>query len=413
MSLEKRKISKLSQKLKLKDFKLTSLLEVTKAINKNLSTKELLGIYKSILSNDLSIEKIVLFIKNNEWQCLLNSGIEKPEQIDALKEKALEFSSISVIQSSEEDVLNGFDVIVPVIDNKKPIAYLLIGDLEEEDELTMSPIIKHLPFIQTITNFIAVAIENKRLFQDSLQQEVFKKELEVAAQMQTMLIPSSFPKNLFVEVEGYYQPHDQVGGDYYDYLFTANGKFVFCISDISGKGIPAGLLMSNFQANLRAIIKYNDFSLEKVVTELNKKVLDNTKGEKFITFFIGKYDPENRELEYINAGHNPPILYDGHKVKYLTKGCTILGMFDEMPSIESDVELIKPNSLLLSFTDGVPELENEKLEMYETGGLENILKSNFELEVGEINRTIIKSLEEFKGSMSYPDDTALLCTRFL
>ena len=158
--------------------------------------------------------------------------------------------------------LEGVDIIVPVYNNNVHIAFVLIGDIEEEGE-GMSPVLKHLNFIQTLSSIIIVAVENIRLFNESLRQEALKKELELAARMQKMLIPdnSQMPKNPKIVVNGFYFPHYEVGGDYYDCIRLSETKTGFCIADVSGKGISAAILMSNFQASLRALFT-SDIELE-------------------------------------------------------------------------------------------------------------------------------------------------------
>ena len=153
----------------------------------------------------------------------------------------------------------GVDIIVPVYNNNDHLAFVFIGDIEEEGE-GMSPVLKHLNFIQTISSIIIVAIENIRLSKESLRQVALKKELELAARMQQMLIPddSHMPAHAKIVINGFYFPHYEVGGDYYDCLkLIRRTKTGFCIADVSGKGISAAILMSNFQASLRALFTCN------------------------------------------------------------------------------------------------------------------------------------------------------------
>ncbi|HPH16233.1 MAG TPA: hypothetical protein PK029_03615, partial [Bacteroidales bacterium] len=243
------------RKLKLSNFKLNSLLEITQAINENLSTDDLLEKYEKILCHELSIGKLYILIKNVQWESILLTGIsedfiDNPQEIvDSFLYKFDEITSISLLNEYPFQI---FDIIIPVFHKDSPVAYVLIGDIEEERE-GLSPIIKHLKYIQTITNIIVVAIENKRLYKESIEKEAYKKELEVASRMQAMLIPSSdsLPKNNHLNVAAYYRPHSQVGGDYYDFISLNNQEFGFCIADVSGKGVSAAILMSNFQANVR------------------------------------------------------------------------------------------------------------------------------------------------------------------
>ena len=137
----------------------------------------------------------------------------------------------------------------------------------------MSPVLKHLNFIQTISSIILVAIENIRLFSESLQQEALKKELELAARMQKILIPDNrtLPWNSCLKVKGFYYPHYEVGGDYYDCIRLSDNETGFCIADVSGKGISAAILMSNFQASLRALFT-KDIGLPELLKKLNNIV---------------------------------------------------------------------------------------------------------------------------------------------
>jgi sigma-B regulation protein RsbU (phosphoserine phosphatase) len=253
----------------------------------------------------------------------------------------------------------GVDIIIPVYNNNVHLAFVFIGDIEEEGE-GMSPVLKHLNFIQTISSIIIVAIENIRLFNESLHQEAMKKELELAAKMQRMLIPdnSQMPKNPKIIVNGFYFPHYEVGGDYYDCIRLSETKTGFCIADVSGKGISAAILMSNFQASLRALFTY-DIELETLVNKLNSIVVVNAAGEKFITLFVARYDHKTRVLEYINAAHNPPVLYNTvtEEILLLKSSCVGIGMLDEIPAVQKSELLINDFSKIVCYTDGFSELK--------------------------------------------------------
>jgi len=296
-------------RLQLTTFKLQSLLNITQAINENLTRDELLEIYRQLLIKDLNIGKVMVFMLEDTWKCLLRSGdVGDAYAKIHVENDLIPIQDISFITSSPNKTLNAFDIVIPVINKSKPIAFVIIGDIEEGEGV--SPIIKHLNFIQTLTNIIVVAIENMRFFKESLRQEALKKELELASKMQNMLIPnpSILPRNDKICMTAFYLPHFDVGGDYYDYIQLNRNEFGFCIADVSGKGMSAALLMSNFQANLRALFTY-DISLDALIEKLNDRVLHSANGEKFITLFVGKFNYKTRELEYIKAGHNQPMMY--------------------------------------------------------------------------------------------------------
>ena len=135
-------------------------------------------------------------------------------------------------------------------------------------------------FIQALSNIIIVAIENKKLANKQLAQEAFRKELEIASDVQQFLFPESLPNTDILKVEASYLPHDIVGGDYYDYIPINKNQFLICIADVSGKGIAAALMMSNFQASLRTLCFSQTPNLTDIIEALNFQVLENTKGEK-------------------------------------------------------------------------------------------------------------------------------------
>ncbi len=412
--MPERKVNKLTEKLELKEFKLNSLLEITKGINNNFSTDKLLKIYEYILREQLGISKLILFnYDQKKWKCLLKYGARGQSKKINVDKDLTHIKEITVIESSSIQYLNSFDIVIPILHKNTPLSYLLIGDLNEE-AIMISPTIKHMPFIQTLTNIIIVAIENKRFANESIDQERTNKELEVASEMQRLLFPAILPSNNRVDVAARYETHQLVGGDYYDFIKINNEEYIMCIADVSGKGVSAALLMSNFQANLKANIKYNhhDLTLIDLIHELNDNVNNAAQGEKFITFFIAYYNCTTRKLKYINAGHNYPILTNGDKAINLNKGCIGLGMFDEIPEIEMEELDIRPNDTLICYTDGLVELENENEEQFETERLIKIIHENFHLSMKALDQVIFLELERYKGNKEILDDTALLSCRF-
>lgn len=357
--MEEKKASK--ERLKISKFKLNALLDITLSINANLPTEELLHKYESTLRNNLGIGKIMIFKhQDRRWECILNGGFPKITECTNVETKLLNFTEISIV--SNLPGFEGVDIIIPVFNNMVPLAYVFIGDIDEEGE-GMSPVLKHLNFIQTISSIIIVAIENIRLFRESLRQEALKKELELAARMQTMLIPhdSQLPSKGKIIVNGFYFPHYEVGGDYYDCIRLSDSMTGFCIADVSGKGISAAILMSNFQASFRALFSH-DIKLETLVKKLNSIIVTNAAGEKFITFFVGRYNQDTGILEYINAAHNPPVFYSSvtGEIKHLKACCVGIGMLDEIPFVEKSEIQVKGYSKIVCYTDGLSELKDEK-----------------------------------------------------
>ncbi len=402
------------KRLKFCNFKLDALLEITNAINENLSVDKLLETYEHILLDELKIGKVLVFAKSDKWEIMLKSGLKKDDITGIDIEKDLsEHEEITGTSSSDNKFLSAFDFIIPVYHDINAIAYVLIGDVDEEKE-GVSPTIKHLRFIQTLTNIIFVAVENKRLYEENLKQERIKKEMELASRMQSMLVPDTdlFPKNKDIFITSFYLPHFDVGGDYFDFEQLSDSQYFFCVADVSGKGISAALLMSNFQASLKAYLT-TGIKLPELVRLLNIRVVDSAQGEKFITFFAGKYNSVTRELRYINAGHNPPLLYD-KKIKKLTElkeGCPGIGMLDEIPFINEGIRILENSSKLICFTDGLAELENNNNEEIGLAELEKCMINNES--VDKNFECLKKSLNLKKGNPALFDDITILGIDFL
>jgi sigma-B regulation protein RsbU (phosphoserine phosphatase) len=400
-------------RLQLTTFKLQALLNITLAINENLSQAELLKLYEKLLKTDLNIGRVLIYKLEESWQCILKSGsvLESYASID-VETDLKPIQEISFITSSPNKSLDAFDIVIPVISNGSPIAYVIIGDIEEGEGV--SPIIKHLNFIQTLTNIIIVAIENIRLFKESLRQAALKKEMELASKMQNMLIPhtSILPKNNKIFMTSFYLPHFEVGGDYYDYIPLNQNEFGFCIADVSGKGISAALLMSNFQANLRALFTH-DISLDALIEKLNERVMHAANGEKFITLFVGKFNYKTLELQYINAGHNQPMLYqkNSKELSFLSKGCVGIGMIDEIPIIRKGSLTLEQPAKILCYTDGLVELIDGKEISFGTKEIEDCIMNNNSIE--ENIQAIIKKQGICSGSATIFDDISMLGIEFL
>lgn len=401
------------ERLKISTFKLNALLAITQAINENLPQEELLKRYEKLLKEDLNIGKILIFMFNSDsWVCLLSSGVKEKNSLDInVEEDLMKYVEITFVTSKSISVEEPFDIIIPVFNNNKPLAYVLIGDIVEGEGV--SPTIKHLHFIQTLSNIILVAIENMRLFQESLRQIAIKKELELASRMQSMLIPNvqDLPKNDKIWITAFYHPHLDVGGDYYDVINLSDVEVGFCIADVSGKGISAALLMSNFQANLRAMFT-SEIELPKLVEKLNNCVMKSANGEKFITLFIAKYNYVKKELEYINAGHNHPILYESitKKLVFLKDGCVGMGMLEELPSVKKGVKKVMEITKLLCYTDGLVELMDDREVEFGTNVLEQQISNT--LSIKDSIDSIIADQHILSGNKAIFDDITILGVEF-
>ncbi|MBP6334194.1 MAG: SpoIIE family protein phosphatase [Bacteroidia bacterium] len=399
----------ISAELHVKKLQLHWLLQITKAINYNFSTKQMLDVYEHVLNSQLKVEKLALLIHVNKWSCALSYGTDKGMTEFDIVKTLDELNSLHNLETEKELWINTFDTILPVYHKDHILAYALVGGFSNSVIPNKNEL---LSFVQTITNLIVVAIENNNIAMEKIRQAGIRKELELAAQMQALLFPVELPTTKEFDLHATYLPHQEVGGDYYDYIPINDSEFVFCMADVSGKGIPAALLMSNFQANLHAHV-HHITSLSSLVRLLNTKVFTAAKGEKFITFFIGRFNIKTKELHYVNAGHNPPFLIHDKVVYMLNEGSTGLGMFEELPFVNPGKVFIPENAQLHCYTDGVTDVENVKGGEYGMQRLREFLTARtHSKDLKKLQEELVSTLNSFKESKDFTDDITLMSFLF-
>lgn len=390
-----------NDRLKQSTFKLNTLLGMAQAISSDLRAEGLVERFRDILNDDLGIDRILLYKREgDDWELLLNSNCpaDMVAQIE-VKRDLLPYDEITFVAATYNTLLLDLDVIIPIEQNNALVGYVLIGDSQEFAK-GVSTTIRHLNFVQTLAIIIFVAMENLRLFRKMLDQEAMRKEMELASRMQSMLIPSpeTMPRYHGIDMASYYNPHFEVGGDYYDVVPMGNDMFGFCIADVSGKGISAALLMSNFQATLRALFD-RDIALNEFIARLNERMMATAKGEKFITLFVGRYCCSSRTMEYVNAGHNPPILFspDSGSIEHLKRGSVGIGMLDEIPVVNVGQLHIKPATKLVCYTDGLVECSAGDSVLYDTEPIECCIGS------GASIADTLSMIAKVRGVDDHPD----------
>src|SRR6218665_142435 len=398
----------LKRMIRKKEMELNALLETTQAINANLPARSLFKIFNFTVRGNLKLTKSALYVWDNEWSCKVHFGTNA-----YFSKTQLEDAFLSL---KDEKDLSGnaafgrfaeFDVVIPAVHKSQTLALVFVGGLDGLDPHEREETVK---FIKALSNIIMVAVENKKLVREQLKQEAFRKELEIAGEVQQFLFPKSLPNTNRLKVEAGYWPHTHVGGDYYDYIPIDRTRFLICVADVSGKGIPAALLMSNFQASLHTLLRQTS-DLAEIVHALNYQVMENTKGEKFITFFGGIYDYEKKKLSYVNAGHNLPILLTNEKTMLLEDGTTVLGAMDPLPFLNVGEVNDLTAFTLFSYTDGLTETSNERGEELGADAVLKYMEGCRGKDLKIIHQDLMAALDNFKGTRSYLDDITMLSCR--
>jgi len=251
----------------------------------------------------------------------------------------------------------------------------------------------------------ALAIENARLLIDALEKERLHKELQVASEIQKKLIPDTLPVIKNLDISAVYLPSKEVSGDYYDVIQIDERRYAFVVADVAGKGIPGALLVSNMQASLYAYLEENP-DLIHVVSRLNRRLINTTTSDRYITFFIGIYDMQAGDFTYVNAGHNPPILFKKDSVELLSTGGIFIGSMPWQYQ-KATIEL-KQGELLLLYTDGLVEAMDEKEEEFGEERLKQIVQDARDKSSADIESAIRRAVKKHTGGKQLDDDFTLI-----
>ncbi len=297
-------------------------------------------------------------------------------------------------------------LMVPLISQKELVG--LIGLSRKTTRFRYS--YEDITLLEVLSNQMVVAMDNARLYQESLEKQRLEEELALARQIQTELLPKTCPRAEFFEFSAFIQPARQVGGDYYDFLPTDSGSIGLAIADASGKGIPAALLISLVHASLRAEVK-NKLSPNAVISNINQLIHSSTTSEKFATMFYGELSPCGRKLSYCNAGHNYPlVLREDGKVDFLDKGGLIVGAFPDAFYEAAEVEL-KENDTVFFYSDGLTDSFNANEEMFGEKRLMDLLLENRFLGAEELKQKVVNAAIDFAGGRPQYDDLTVVVLR--
>ena len=263
--------------------------------------------------------------------------------------------------------------------------------------------------LSAINRQIRVVIENEYLQQQNLIKQRIEQELNVAALIQQRIIPKKLPEIEGYDLSGINIPSREVGGDYFDCIRLGNGKYAFIIADVTGKGIAAALLVNTLNASLYSYLDFK-LPLSEMTEKLNKLIYSSTPSDKFITFFIAVLDSNSGELDIVNAGHNPILLFRKNgKLEKIDAGGVGLGMFNLGIPYSGQKLCMESGDRLFLYTDGIPEAMNENEEEYSDERMIKYVESHSEMSSDQLIDALVKDVKNFTGSTEQSDDITALC----
>lgn len=263
-----------------------------------------------------------------------------------------------------------------------------------------------LSMIESFASHAAIAIDNARLYEEALEKRRMEDELRVANRIQRSLLLSDFPESEWYEVHALNIPYRGVGGDYYEFFETQSGTLGFAVGDVSGKGIPAAMLMATLQAAFLAATQTSE-DLAFVCSHVNNFLVQRTSPERYATFFVGLLRPDG-QMQFVNAGHNPALLVRGDaEPKRLMGGGMPLGLFADRDYEIQTVQLTA-NDVVVVFSDGVTEANNPAEEEYGEEALASVVVAQRQASAAAMSKAVLDSVSVFSDGAPQHDDLTLM-----
>ncbi len=300
---------------------------------------------------------------------------------------------------------NNIVALIGVTIQNEKVAVIGVGERANKESFKETD----FNFLRSLANLAVISIQKTYFLEERIDKERMEEELSIAKSIQQGLLPDPIPEVEGIDLAARNISSREVGGDYFDIARTPDGNFIFAIADVTGKGVPAALLMANLQSMLHVLLPV-DIELYEATDRINNLIFKNTPADKFITFFWAKYISTHKIFRYVNAGHNPPLLLRAGKSEFteLSEGGLLLGALETMaPYKQTDTQLDK-NDLIVCYTDGVNEAMNPaKDEEYEVRRLQECILENRQKSSEEILDAIVKDVLNFSGD-KLDDDLTLL-----
>jgi phosphoserine phosphatase RsbU/P len=264
--------------------------------------------------------------------------------------------------------------------------------------------------LRFISNAAALSIEKAILHRQLLEKKWLERQLETARQIQTGLLPRGAPKLAGYDIDAVNVPNFEIGGDYFDYLDLSESRMGIAIADVSGKGVPAALVMATFRAALRTQVQHEE-QLPRIMEAVNRLLTESTGPTSFVTAVYGVLDPSSGDFSYVNCGHNPPLLLhaDGGGERLDGSGL-VLGVLPGTSFGTLHVQL-KPGDTLVLYTDGVIEAGEENDAALGEQGLERLLRQSWNKPASAMIQSIVAATRRLSPDGTYSDDFTLLLVR--
>lgn len=399
----------INRRLDRKVHDLNTLLELSKDFNLMVDRDEIARVFKFAMLGQMLIRTFFFALDVDEEKSIVSiSGIkEEPTKEDL--DKLFELDDVThVSEDSDCEFLNENNIrlVIGLEFQGEKIGVVGVGLRGNKQEY--GP--EEVNFLQSLGNLALLTIQKSLLLDERILKQRMEEELNLAKNIQRGLLPDPLPTIERFDLSAVNISSRQVGGDYFDFIETTDDGHLLAIADVTGKGVPASLLMANLQSMLHALAPI-DITMSEATGSINNIIHKNTPADKFITFFWGKIYEDGRRFKYVNAGHNPPILFraDSNEPILLEEGGVILGAMPTFVPYESAEVELKEGDLIVFYTDGVTEaMDPEQSEEYEEERLTDCIRKNRYKTSKEIQDAIITDINAFSNNIQYDDITIIV-----
>ncbi len=304
------------------------------------------------------------------------------------------------------------EVLLALPGRKQLLGLIALGPKLSEEPYSPSD----LRLLQSVAVQTGFALENTQLLaevaHEAGQRERLNREIEIAREVQQRLFPQSCPSVPGIEYFGMCRPALAVGGDYFDYILRPDGRLGIALGDVSGKGISAALMMASLQSLLRGQIEAGLQDLAVLLTNTNRLIYDVSTSNRYVTFFYGEYDPANRGMTYVNAGHNPPMVLRGSEVIRLEACGPVVGLLRSV-SYQSAFFKFQSGDVFITYTDGISEAMTIDDEEWGEDRMIESLRQSSSGNASEIAIGLMKAADAFTAGAEQHDDMTLITMKVL
>jgi len=306
------------------------------------------------------------------------------------------------------------ELLLPLAVRDKLLGFISLGPKRSEEPYTGSDV----RLLKSVAAQTGLALENANLMQtiadEVAHRERLNREVEIAREVQERLFPQKLPPIRGLDYAGHCRPALGVGGDYYDFLALPHGQLGIAIGDVSGKGIAAALMMASLQASLRSEATRAPENLAAAVGSINRLVYEASSSNRYATFFYGQYSPAEGRFDYVNAGHNAPMLFhrssSADTLVRLEPGGTVVGLLEDAQYLQGSVRL-RPGDVLVAFTDGISEAMNLDDEEWGEERLMEAIQTARGASAEELLKHLFEAATRFAGAAPQHDDMTLVVLR--